>query len=288
MVKHHQELLAVILSVLVLGACAGGAAYRQVPWELSHVVGPAQKSVVTVAAFDLDGERLKIGSGFFIHQDGTLVTNNHVLEGAYKAEIRTADGEKFLIEAVIARNPLMDLMKVRVDIPAEKVVPVQLADDAHLPVIADRVVVIGSPMGLEQTVSEGIVSAVRRLPAGGEVYQLTAPISQGSSGGPVLSLNGQVVGVVTFQAASGQNLNFAVSVKALRMMTNEASGLSRPNWPSRRPRTTRSRPPPCAVRGPSFPSKANMMRRWNFISKRPRPRLMIRIPGAGWAAATSV
>jgi tetratricopeptide (TPR) repeat protein len=230
MAKRLFELSAILVSAWALGACSGMGASRQLPWELSSLVGHAQKAVVTVAATDLDGEGLRIGSGFFIQSDGILVTNNHVLDGAFKAQIKTADGEKYPITTVIARNPQVDLMKVRVAIPAEKVVPVQLADDAHSPAIADRVVVIGSPMGFEQTVSEGIISAVRQHPAGGQVYQLTAPISQGSSGGPVLNLKGQVVGVVTFQAASGQNLNFAVSAKALRMMPNEIVERSLAQW----------------------------------------------------------
>jgi hypothetical protein len=78
-------------------------------------------------------------------------------------------------------------------------------------------------MGLEQTVSEGIISAVREMPAGGKVFQLTAPISRESSGGPVINLDGKVVGVVTFQVARGQNLNFAVSIDALEMLSDEAS-----------------------------------------------------------------
>jgi tetratricopeptide (TPR) repeat protein len=216
------------VAAILLSACSGAGPPRQELWHLHNLVAQIQKSVVTVAALDTKNHVLRIGSGFFIGRDGTLVTNDHVLEGAYQAAIKTADGEKYPIDKVIARNPLIDLIKVRVQIPREQIAPLELAKDE--PAIADRVVVIGSPLGLEQTVSEGIISAVREHPTNGKIYQLTAPISPGSSGGPALNLNGQVIGVVSFQAASGQNLNFAVSVKALQMLTNESKELSIAEW----------------------------------------------------------
>ncbi len=220
--------MAIGVTAFLMGACRSAVVPEQEPWYLHNMVAPVQKSVVTVAVLDMEGNVLRIGSGFFIDRDGTLVTNDHVLDGAYRAEIKTADGDIFPIDSVIARNPLVDLLKVRVRIPRERVVPVVLAVDE--PAIADRVVVIGSPMGLEQTISEGIVSAVREHPPIGKVYQLTAPISPGSSGGPALNLKGQVIGVISFQAARGQNLNFAVSVKTLQMLTNETRELSIAEW----------------------------------------------------------
>jgi tetratricopeptide (TPR) repeat protein len=176
----------------------------------------------------MDGDLSSIGSGFFIDNKGTLVTNYHVLEGAYMAVVKTAAGKKYPIESVIAQNQLVDLMKVRVLIPAELTVPVTLSDEA--PAVADRVVVIGSPMGFEQTISEGIISAVREHPSSGEVYQVTAPISKGSSGGPAVNFRGEVVGIVTFQATRGQNLNFAVSTKTLGRLANEPEKLSVAEW----------------------------------------------------------
>lgn len=228
MIRRSIYLIAIGATVLLVGACRNAVAPEQVPWHLNNLVAPVQKSVVTVAAMNADGDVLRIGSGFFIDRDGTLVTNDHVLEGAYKADIKTADDGIFPINSVIARNPLVDLVKVRVQIPRDQAVPVVLADDEAA--IADRVVVIGSPMGLDQTISEGIVSAVREHPVIGKVYQLTAPISPGSSGGPALNLKGQVIGVVSFQTARGQNLNFAVSVKSLEMLTNETRELSIAEW----------------------------------------------------------
>lgn len=213
-----------MMSVWVLSGCSNSVAPIHSPWQLNDIVALNRKSVVTVAAFDLDDDITALGSGFFIDRDGTLVTNYHVLEGAYRAEVKTADGDTFPIGAVIAHNQLVDLMKVRVEMPKNRASPMMLAvDEAD---VADRVVVIGSPMGLDQTISEGIVSAVRIHPTNGKIYQLTAPISQGSSGSPALNHKGNVIGVVTFQSAKGQNLNFAVSVKALQMMPHQSSELT--------------------------------------------------------------
>jgi tetratricopeptide (TPR) repeat protein len=171
---------------------------------------------------------LRIGSGFFIDHDGTLVTSHHVLDGAYSAEIKTSGGERFPVQAVLGRNQIVDLITIRAKIPSDLSIPVKLAEDE--PAVADRVVVIGSPMGFDQTISEGIVSAVREHAITVKVYQLTAPVSPGSSGGPALNLRGEVFGVVTFQAAKGQNLNFAISIQSLHLLTGETEALSLTEW----------------------------------------------------------
>jgi len=229
MIRNRFVMLMIAASALVGGACSTGPElFRQPPGSLKELVGPIQRSVVTVVNYDVDGDISSIGSGFFITESGILVTNFHVLEGAYSASIKTVDGSQYPVAAVLAKNRLVDLIKVRVDIADSRTTPVVLAREQ--PAVADSVLVVGSPMGLEQTVSEGIISAVREMPAGGTVFQLTAPISRGSSGGPVLNHDGKVVGVVTFQMARGQNLNFAVSVDALEMLTDEASQPSIAEW----------------------------------------------------------
>jgi tetratricopeptide (TPR) repeat protein len=228
-------MLRKVIFLLVAGAAlfAAGACSRAVtpdhgPWDLRQVVAAVRQSVVTVAAMGAEGDVLRIGSGFFIDRDGTLVTNDHVLDGALEAKVKTADGDIFPISTVVGFNPLVDLIIVRAQIPPRRAVPVQLSSEE--PNLADRVVVIGSPMGLSQTISEGIVSAVRKHPALGKVYQLTAPTSPGSSGGPVLDLKGRVIGVVSFQTALGQNINFAVAIKALQLMSYTTGEPSIAEW----------------------------------------------------------
>lgn len=228
LLRRSIRLGCICSAIWWITACAGTVAPGQRDWNLKSLVKAIQKSVVTVAAYDMDGDLSAIGSGFFIDRNGTLVTSYHVLNGAYKAEIKTVDGGRYPIGAVIAGNQPVDLITVRVAIPMELAAPVILAEDE--PGVADRMAVIGSPMGLAQTISEGIVSAVRQHPSNGKVYQLTAPISEGSSGSPALNLKGQVFGVVTYQSAKGQNLNFAVSVHALDTLTQVPGEISLVEW----------------------------------------------------------
>ena len=234
--KRSRLLILFALTAALFGyACSSGPEpSRQLPLNLKALVGSIQQSVVTVVNYNVDGEVSSIGSGFFISKSGVLLTNLHVLEGAYNAEIKTRDGSQYPVATVMARSQAIDLIKVRIDIPASQVTPVVLAREA--PVVADNVFVVGSPMGLEQTVSEGIISAVREVPGGGNILQLTAPISRGSSGGPVLNHKGEAVGVVTFQASKGQNLNFAISVDAIEMLSEETTELSIAEWTIRNSR----------------------------------------------------
>jgi len=179
--------------------------------NLTKLVKKIQPAVVTVITYDIDKKVLLQGTGFFVDKKGHLITNYHVLKGGYAAEVKTYDGKKYPIKLVIAQNRHLDLIKVSVDIPKKSIHWVKIIKS--MPDIAERVIVVGSPMGLEQTVSEGIVSAIRKIPKVGEIFQISAPISSGSSGSPVVNINGEIIGVATFQFVKGQNLNFAVPSK---------------------------------------------------------------------------
>lgn len=232
MIQKPPAIIMALTVSLLLNACGGvSPAPSQAPpqpWSIRQLIEPLRPSVVTVVTYNLDGEVAGLGSGFFISSSGILVTNYHVLDGAYRADVKTLDGREYPIVAVVAKNQQVDLIKVRVNIPRNRVTLLPLAKQE--PVLADRVVVIGSPLGLDQTVSEGIISAVRETPAFGRVFQLTAPISQGSSGSPVLNHQGEVVGVVSFQVTEGQNLNFAISVNALHQLPMDAAPTSLAEW----------------------------------------------------------
>jgi serine protease Do len=196
--------------------------------DLTELVKNIQPAVATVVAYDENGKVASIGTGFFISKSGDLVTNYHVLYGRFGADIKTADGETYRIKTIVAQNQATDLLKVGVDIPAERVRWLEVSDEP--PLIAQHVVVVGSPMGLEQSVSDGIISSVRQIPGVGIFYQISAPISPGSSGSPVVNLKGKVVGVATFQFLQGQNLNFAIESRLIREMQAEPPGQSLSEW----------------------------------------------------------
>jgi tetratricopeptide (TPR) repeat protein len=175
---------------------------------LPELVKKVEPSVVAIVTYSKEGKLLGQGSGFFISKGGDLVSNHHVLQGASSAEIKTSDGKVYKIKNILAEDRVGDLIRLSVDIPEEAVHPLSLR--AMLPEVGEKVFVIGTPFGLEKTVSDGIVSAIREIPTLGKILQLTAPISPGSSGSPVLDMKGEVIGVATFFIVAGQNLNFAI------------------------------------------------------------------------------
>jgi S1-C subfamily serine protease len=161
--------------------------------DLTRLFKRVSPSVVTVVTYNLDNQISGFGSGFFINAKGHLITNYHVLEGAFRADIKTIEGEFYPIAAVIGQNERADIVKTVVQIPLDKIRWIEPAD--HDPAIAEHIITLGSPMGLEQTVSEGIISAVRTLPARGRFFQMSAPISRGSSGGPVINMAGRAIDI---------------------------------------------------------------------------------------------
>jgi tetratricopeptide (TPR) repeat protein len=217
--------LKIALALIILQVLAGPLPAAA---DLTKLVNQIRPAVATVVVYDINREVTNIGSGFFIDKYGHLITNYHVLDGRYAADVRTADGNTYPIKLIVAENKTADLVKVLVDIPRKRVKWVKTARD--LPSIAEQILVVGSPMGLEQTVSEGIVSSIRKIPSVGDFFQMSAPISPGSSGSPVINLKGKVVGVATFQMLRGQNLNFAVSARAVRKLKPVKAGMSLSLW----------------------------------------------------------
>lgn len=174
---------------------------------LPELVRRIKPSAVAIETFDSRGEKLSRGSGFFVEAD-RIVTNRHVLEGAYRAEVHSSSGAVFPVKGVLAVDAEGDIALLKIDAPAQPVRPLPL--DKTSPQEGESVVVIGNPLGLEGSVTNGIVSAVRDIPTFGRIIQITAPISSGSSGSPVVNMQGQVIGIATLQITGGQSVNFAI------------------------------------------------------------------------------
>ncbi|MCG6893536.1 MAG: tetratricopeptide repeat protein [Desulfobacteraceae bacterium] len=224
--RHILMCLTIVFAASLPGRPATGGVEVTGQWkQLVEQVRPAVVTVITYGTGDtLEG----LGTGFFIDGKGTLVTNQHVMQGAYRAEVKTLDGLHFPVKSIVASDEISDLILLRVDIPegSYRWLPVE----ENLPDLAEPVVVVGTPMGLEQTVSEGIVSGIREMPGIGQFFQVSAPISRGSSGSPVLDGHGRVVGVATFMMVMGQNLNFAVSGKSVLALRPEETERTLAEW----------------------------------------------------------
>jgi tetratricopeptide (TPR) repeat protein len=174
---------------------------------LPDLVRRIKPSAVAIETFDARGEQLSRGSGFFIGAD-RVVTNRHVIEGAHRAEVHSTLGSTYPVKGVLAVDEEGDVALLKVDAPAAEVRALSL--DRTSPQEGESVVVIGNPFGLEGSVTNGIVSAVRDIPTFGRIIQITAPISPGSSGSPVVNMRGQVIGIATLQITGGQSVNFAI------------------------------------------------------------------------------
>jgi S1-C subfamily serine protease len=198
--------LAVGIILLPLWWCWGGGQARAQD-SLPALVKRIQPAVVTVVGYSANDKVIRLGSGFFVSADGHLITNGHVISGVARAAVKLPKGGLYPLTTVLAEDKNADLVKLAVKIPGGT--PHYLEITGDRPEVGEHVLVVGSPLGLEQSVSEGLVSAIRTVRGRGEFLQISAPISPGSSGGPVVNLKGQVIGVATFQVR-GQNINFAV------------------------------------------------------------------------------
>ncbi len=152
------------------------------------------------------------GSGFIIDSSGYIVTNNHVIEGA-DAIIVTLSDKKEQKATLIGRDPKTDLALLKIEYPGD-LTPLPMGDSGALSV-GEWVVAIGSPFGLEQTVTAGIVSAKGRVIGAGpydDFIQTDASINPGNSGGPLINMKGEVIGINTAIIAGGQGIGFAIPI----------------------------------------------------------------------------
>jgi tetratricopeptide (TPR) repeat protein len=190
---------------------------------LPELVRRIKPSAVAIETFDSRGEKLSRGSGFFIDVD-RVVTNRHVIDNAFRAEVHSYNGNIYQVKGVIAVDAEGDLALLRIEAPANQVRPLLL--DKTSPQEGESVVVIGNPLGLEGSVTNGIVSAVRDIPTFGRIIQITAPISPGSSGSPVVNMQGQVIGVATLQITGGQSVNFAIPSERISQLQSSGTLLA--------------------------------------------------------------
>lgn len=195
--------------------------------ELVNVVGEAVVQVRTPSG---------LGSGFIINEDGFLMTNFHVIEGETEISVEVyhqKDGElnrkSYKQVRIIAINKFADLALLKIegtDCPKFKYVPLGSSEALA---VGDSVFAVGSPLGLERTVTEGIVSTKTR-PMGGELYlQTTAQINPGNSGGPLFNMAGEVVGITNMKITFGEGLGFAIPIESVRFFLDHRDAFAYSN-----------------------------------------------------------
>lgn len=199
-----------LLAAVMIWTPANAAQQR----DLTEVIKQSVDSVVLVEVRDASDKTIKTGSGFIASSDGRIVTNYHVVKGAHSAYVKLSNGAFFKVDGLIASDADADIAILKV---AANNLPVLAFGDSEKAAVGQSVVAIGSPLGLESSVSNGIVSAIREE-GGRKWIQTTAAASVGNSGGPLINSSGEVLGVVAWKLVGGENLNFAVpsnSVKTL-------------------------------------------------------------------------
>jgi hypothetical protein len=183
---------------------------------------------VTVESYGIDGELQRSGTGFFVSKDGAIATNQHIVENAIKIVVRHGDGIRSPARSVSLAEKGIDVALIWIDVEQ----PSYLALDNDAPKVGAETTVIGNPLGFDKSLSTGSVMAVRQFPTGYfgseiSVLQISAPISPGSSGSPVIDSAGSVVGIASFYMLDGQNLNFAIASQHIdELLGNQGARLA--------------------------------------------------------------
>ncbi len=183
--------------------------------DFSNIIEDVIPSVVTIKT------DISQGTGFIITGDGFIVTNAHILSGGKQVETLNYEQSKFKT-SFVGYNSNLDLALLKINGEFNQLNLVENSDDIK---VGDKVVAIGNPLGLQYSVSQGIVSGVNRVgPNGLNVYiQTDAALNPGNSGGPLINSKGKVIGINNFKSSSGESLGFALESNELRNVVNNIS-----------------------------------------------------------------
>ena len=229
--RPNRKLFWRCLCLALFLFCVITAAHSQSPQQIAK---KALASTVLLVMEDANGQPLSLGSGFFV-RNGQVATNLHVVKGASRGYAKLVDQKtKYDIEGITAVDTERDLVILKISIPSVPVIPLGDSDAVQ---VGAPIYAVGNPRGLEGTFSQGIISSIRKVGTD-KILQLTAPISPGSSGGPVLNDKGQVIGVSVATFRSGQNLNFAIPSNYLEKLMKQI-GYVKP-FPKEKPTGSKS------------------------------------------------
>ncbi|HUK31357.1 MAG TPA: trypsin-like peptidase domain-containing protein [Candidatus Acidoferrum sp.] len=184
----------------------------------------ADGAIVTIVMSNND-KPFALGTGFLVSANGVIVTNYHVIENGNVAVVKFPDGTSFPVDGVLASDKVRDLAVIKIHGKTFRTLTLGNSDRVQ---VGEDVVAIGNPLGfelgLELTVSNGNLSAVRQdKEARGKLLQVTAPITHGSSGGPLFNMMGEVIGIMTLGFPGAGNLNFAIPINDAKLLLSHQS-----------------------------------------------------------------
>lgn len=176
--------------------------------------------VVEIYVYDENGQQAKEGSGFILSRNGLIATNFHVIDGGHSAKVVLKNNDAYPVEGVLEFDPGKDFAILKINAVELPVAPI---GNSELLEPGDNLVAIGAPLGFSYTVTTGIVSQIRSRDEY-HVIQHSAPISPGSSGGPLVNDKGQVIGINTFLVKGGNSIFFALPVNYVRAALENSKG----------------------------------------------------------------
>jgi S1-C subfamily serine protease len=209
--------ITIITTLLALFIHSSVFAQNQALKSPKEIAREQSKAIVIIEALDERGSVTGQGSGFIVTPQGAVVTNYHVVQGASSLRVKLPGGDAYKTSDLIDVDDAKDIAIIK--IKGFKL-PVVTLGDSDKAETGETIVAISSPEGLVNSISTGVISGVRRFDTH-RVFQISAPISQGSSGGALFNSGGEVIGVITYLLKSGQNLNFAVPINYARGMISD-------------------------------------------------------------------
>ncbi len=218
--KTIAGIIIVVLLMVLCMAAAGATAFE----ENIDAIDRAAQSVLMLMVYDKSGQYLCNGSGFVAFDNYTLVTNFHVMEGAAEIYATSDLGNQYLVTKVIAADEQKDIALLEFFSPTD-LQPLTL-EEQNLPRRAERVVTIGSPHGITNSVTTGNISAIFQ-DEDSAIIAFSAPISPGSSGGALLNNQGNVIGITSAARNDSQNINFAVDISEVIKLYKESKSTAR-------------------------------------------------------------
>lgn len=208
-VKKNWIITVAVLVVLII-IIVGTILYLNKSEDISTI----RKSVVKINVYDDLGEVIQTGSGLIVFDKNILVTNAHVITGGTTADAISESDEKIYIDGAIYYNQDEDIAILKLN-NQNSIKPLKISTKYK---VGDKVVAIGSPLGIKNSVSDGMISNI----LDNKTIQHSAPISPGSSGGALFNSKGRVIGINTATITSGQNINLAIPIQKVKLAYNES------------------------------------------------------------------